>query len=184
MLVSRSRLEAAPYSDAQAVIHCFMEIRLDDLRGAEIAALLEEHLNDMRRISPPESKHALDLDGLRHQSISFYTVWQNGALLGCGAVKELEPQHGEIKSMRTASAARGRGVASFVLQHILAVAKERGYVRLSLETGAMDFFQPAHALYRKFGFLECAPFGGYKPDPNSVFMTLELKQNPPARHEL
>jgi putative acetyltransferase len=151
-----------------------MEIRLDDLRGSEIAALLEEHLEDMRRISPPESKHALDLEGLRQPSISFYTVWENGALLGCGAVKELTPSHGEIKSMRTAKVARGRGVASFVLQHILDVAKERGYTRLSLETGAFDFFKPAHALYRKFGFLECEPFGSYKPDPNSVFMGLEV----------
>jgi putative acetyltransferase len=161
-----------------------MEIRLDDLRGTEIAALLEEHLQDMRLTSPPESKHALDLDGLRQPSISFYTVWEAGALLGCGAVKELEPLHGEIKSMRTAASARGRGVASVVLQHILGVAKERGYTRLSLETGAFDFFKPAHALYRKFGFVESEPFGDYKPDPNSVFMTLELGQNPLARHEL
>jgi putative acetyltransferase len=128
----------------------------------------------MRRTSPPESKHALDLEGLRQPGISFYTVWENGVLLGCGAVKELTPQHGEIKSMRTAFAARGRGVAGFVLQHILGVARERGYTRLSLETGAFDFFKPAHALYRKFGFLECEPFGDYKPDPNSVFMSLEV----------
>jgi putative acetyltransferase len=160
-----------------------MEIRLDDLRGAAIAALLEEHLEDMRRTSPPESKHALDLEGLRHPSISFYTVWEAGALLGCGAVKELEPLHGEIKSMRTANAARGQGVASVVLQHILAVARERGYQTLSLETGSMDFFKPAHALYRKFGFLESAPFGDYQPDPNSVFMTLELGQNLLAQRE-
>jgi putative acetyltransferase len=157
-------------------VDSFMEIRLDDLRGAEIAALLEEHLTDMRYISPPESKHALDLDGLRHKSISFYTVWENGSLLGCGAVKELRLDGGEIKSMRTANAARGRGVASVVLQHILAVAKERGYRRLYLETGAMDFFKPAHALYRKFGFLVCEPFGDYKPDPNSVFMCLEMPE--------
>jgi putative acetyltransferase len=160
-----------------------MEIRLDNLRGAEIAALLEEHLEDMRRTSPPESKHALDLDGLRHPSISFYTVWENTALLGCGAVKELQEHSGEIKSMRTANAARGRGVASAVLQHILAVAKERGYQRLYLETGAFDFFVPARALYRKFGFAECPPFGDYKPDPNSVFMCLELGQNLLAQRE-
>jgi putative acetyltransferase len=151
-----------------------MEIRLDDLRGTEIAALLEEHLDDMRRTSPPESKHALDLDGLRHPSISFYTVWDGEHLLGCGAVKELEPGIGEIKSMRTANAARGCGVASFVLQHILDVAKQRGYSRVSLETGSQDFFLPAHALYHKFGFVDCEPFGDYKLDPNSVFMTLEM----------
>jgi putative acetyltransferase len=160
-----------------------MEIRLDNLRGAEIAALLEEHLEDMKRTSPPESKHALDLDGLRHPSISFYTVWENTALLGCGAVKELQEHSGEIKSMRTANTARGRGVASAVLQHILAVAKERGYQRLYLETGAFDFFAPAHALYRKFGFAECPPFGDYKADPNSVFMCLELGQNLLAQRE-
>lgn len=151
-----------------------MEIRLDDLHGAQIAALLEEHLDDMRRISPPESKHALDLDGLRHPSISFYTVWEGKQLLGCGAVKELEPTSGEIKSMRTANAARGRGLASLVLGHILKTAQARGYTHLYLETGSSDFFKPAHALYKKFGFLECEAFGSYKPDVNSVFMSLEL----------
>jgi putative acetyltransferase len=146
-------------------------IRLDDLRGPEIAAFLEEHLQDMRAASPPESKHALDLDGLRQPGISFWTVWDGDLLVGCGALKKLDPAHGEIKSMRAAAAYRGRGVASAMLGHIFDEAARRGYRRLSLETGSGDFFAPARALYAKFGFVECPPFGDYKPDPNSYFMT-------------
>jgi putative acetyltransferase len=146
-------------------------IRLDDLRGPEIAAFLEEHLEDMRAVSPPESKHALDLDGLRKPEVTFWSVWDGDRLVGCGALKELDPTHGEIKSMRTAAARRGRGVASAMLNHILEVGAGRGYRRLSLETGSGEFFAPARALYEKFGFLATEPFGDYKPDPNSYFMT-------------
>jgi putative acetyltransferase len=148
-----------------------MEIRLDDLSGPEIRALLEEHLANMRRISPPGSVHALDLDGLRRPEVSFWTVWEDGALLGCGALKQLDERHGEIKSMRTAESARRRGVARAVLQHILAEARRRGYARLSLETGAQPFFEPARRLYASFGFEPCGPFDRYTDDPNSVFMT-------------
>ena len=151
-----------------------MHIRVDDLRGPEIASLLEEHLRDMKAISPPESKHALDLDGLRHPSITFYTVWDDETLAGCGAIKELDAYHGEIKSMRTANAQRGRGVASLVLTHIIEEARRRGYTRLSLETGSFDFFRPAHRLYKRFGFEDCGPFGSYREDPNSLFMTKTL----------
>lgn len=148
-----------------------MLIRVDDLAGAEIRGLLEEHLADMRAISPPESVHALDLDGLRRPEITFWTAWSGNALLGCGALKELSPDHGEVKSMRTARAHRRGGVARAMLAHIVAEARRRGYERLSLETGSMAEFAPARALYESFGFGYCGPFAGYVDDPNSVFMT-------------
>lgn len=152
-----------------------MLIRLDDLHGPEIAAFLEEHLDDMRAATPsPESRHALDLDRLRKPEITFWTVWDRDLLVGCGALKELAPTHGEIKSMRTAAAYWGRGVASALVSHICEEAARRGYRRLSLETGSSEFFAPARALYAKFGFVVCEPFGDYKPDPNSYFMTKAL----------
>ena len=151
-----------------------MEIRIDDLRGAEIARLLEQHLQDMRRVSPPESVHALDLDGLRVPEITFWTVWDGTALAGCGALKELDPNHGEIKSMRTAPEFRNQGVASLMLRHLIEQARNRRYTRLSLETGSMAFFEPARRLYRRFGFENCGPFSDYTNDPNSVFMTKQL----------
>lgn len=153
-----------------------VHIRIDDLKGPEIAALLEEHLQDMRATSPPESKHALDLDGLRQPEITFWTLWEGHELAGCGALKEIGPTHGEIKSMRTANSFRRRGVGAAMLRHILAEARARGYERLSLETGSMAYFAPARALYSSFGFTPCAPFADYQPDPNSVFMTLELTE--------
>ena len=151
-----------------------MDIRIDDLSGPEIADLLQEHLCDMHRVSPPESVHALDLDSLRKPGITFWTIWDAGILAGCGAIKELDPQHAEIKSMRTASSHRRKGVAKQLLQHLLDEAKQRGYTRVSLETGSMDFFIPARALYASFGFENCPPFSDYIEDPNSVFMTKEL----------
>ena len=151
-----------------------MEIRVDDLRGAEIARLLEQHLQDMRRVSPPESVHALDLDRLRVPEITFWTVWAGNALAGCGAIKELAHDHGEIKSMRTAPEFRNQGVASLMLNHIIQEAKKRQYTRLSLETGSMAFFEPARRLYQKYGFAPCGPFSSYQEDPNSVFMTMQL----------
>ncbi len=151
-----------------------MKIILDDLRGTEIAALIQEHLAAMNSVSPPESKHALALESLRQPEISFWTVWQDSELLGCGALKELDSSHGEIKSMRTAAAHHRKGVASFVLEHILEIAKSRGYSRLSLETGEMPYFLPARQLYEQFGFGIGEPFGDYKPDANSVFMTKTL----------
>lgn len=151
-----------------------MEIKIDDLSGPEIAALLTEHLRCMAEVSPPESRHALNLDGLRSTDITFWCVWEGRELAGCGALKELDQEHGEVKSMRTAKPYLRKGVGTMVLKHIISEAKRRGYRRLSLETGSMDYFKPAHLLYRKFGFKSCAPFGGYCEDPNSVFMTLEL----------
>ena len=151
-----------------------MRIIIDDLSGQAIADFLEAHIRDMRAVSPPESKHALDLDGLRQPDITFWSVYREDWLVACGALKALDPRHGELKSMRVASEARGQGVASRLLEHILHTARARGYERVSLETGAMAFFQPAVALYRKYGFLPCPPFGEYREDPNSLFMSLVL----------
>lgn len=152
-----------------------LHIRVDDLTGPEIADFLDEHIRDMKAISPPESKHALDLEGLRKPEITFWTVWDDQTLVGCGAIKELGPRHGEIKSMRTSASHRRKGVATFVLRHILREAEARGYGRLSLETGSMPFFEPARLLYKRHGFQECAPFADYRLDPNSVFMEKELE---------
>jgi putative acetyltransferase len=151
-----------------------MKIEVDDLTRPQIHALLEEHLQSMYALSPPESVHALDLDKLRRPGITFWTVWDESVLLGCGALKELDPTHGEIKSMRTPTALRRRGAARAVLAHIVEVAKARGYARLSLETGSQAAFEPAQRLYRSFGFGYCGPFGDYVDDPNSVFMSLHL----------
>ena len=151
-----------------------MEIKIDDLTGTEITELLREHLENMAENSPPESRHALTLEQLRQSGITFWSVWSGTELLGCGALKELDPRHGEIKSMRTAAKHRGKGVAAKLLEHILEEAKRRNYKRISLETGSMDAFIPAHNLYTKFGFKKCGPFADYIEDPNSFFMTKEL----------
>ena len=151
-----------------------MEIRIDDLNGHEVSQLLLEHLQSMRRISPPESVHALDLDGLRKPDVTFWTVWENGELLGCGALKELNHEHGEVKSMRTASQHLRKGVARRLLEYILDEARGRGYRRISLETGSQKEFEPAHKLYAGCGFTFCEPFADYVDDPNSVFMMREL----------
>jgi len=149
-------------------------IRVDDLRGPEIRALLEEHLRNMYEITPAESVHALDLERLRAPDITFWTAWEGGRIAGCGALKELDARHGEIKSMRTPAALRRRGAGRAILAHIVAVARTRGYETLSLETGAADAFLPARRLYEAFGFTRCGPFADYVEDPNSIFMTLSL----------
>lgn len=151
-----------------------MDLRVDDVRGHAVISLLEEHLRCMAEVSPPESRHALDLEGLRKADVTFWSIWEEDNLAGCGALKELSPLHGEIKSMRTSQAYLRRGVASQLLTHLLGEAKRRGHTRLSLETGSMAYFEPARQLYRRFGFRECAPFATYREDPNSVFMTMEL----------
>lgn len=151
-----------------------MKITLDDLTGPEIAALLQEHLDDMRATSPPESVHALDLDRLRQPNIRFWTLWDGNNLAGCGALKWLDAEHAEIKSMRTATPYKQQGIASKILQHLINDAKSTGIKRLSLETGSMDFFNPARMLYSKFGFEICGPFDCYQLDPNSVFMTKKI----------
>jgi len=147
-----------------------MEIRVDDLLGLEIVMLLNEHLEDMYATSPPESVHALDLSKLRQPEITFWTVWDNGQLAACGAIKQLTTTHAEIKSMRVANAHRRKGVAAKLLQHILDFAQTKGYQKISLETGTMDFFAPARQLYSRFGFQEGDKFADYRIDPNSMFM--------------
>ena len=152
-----------------------MQIRVDDLAGAEIRALLAEHLHNMHQLSPPESVHALDLTSLLKPEITFWTAWSRGELLGCGALKELTLTHGEVKSMRTSSKHRRKGVARAMLQHIIVEARRRSYARLSLETGSLPAFEPARRLYEGFGFLYCSPFADYTEDPNSVFLTRMLE---------
>lgn len=152
-----------------------LKIKIDDLSGPEIRELLAEHLRSLTEVTPVKSsRHALNLEELRKPGITFWSVWDGRTVVGCGALKDLGDGHGEIKSMRTAAAHLRKGIASMVLQHLISEAKRRGYRRLSLETGARHYFKPAHALYRKFGFVECQPFGSYVLDANSLFMTKEL----------
>ncbi|MEY2690528.1 MAG: hypothetical protein RL375_4728 [Pseudomonadota bacterium] len=151
-----------------------LHIELDDLTRPQVLALLQEHLDNMHELSPPEQVFALDVSKLRAPDISFWTIWQGAELLGCGALKQLTPTHGEIKSMRTPARRRRRGAGQTMLSHLVAVARERGYARLSLETGTHPDFGAAHALYARAGFSFCGPFGGYREDPHSVFMSLAL----------
>ena len=152
-----------------------MNIRVDDLTGPEIRQLLEEHLQHMRSLSPPESVHALDLDALRRPEITFWSIWsEDSKLMGSGALKSLGDGHGEIKSMRTADAHRNKGVGQAMLNHILREARTRAYTRLSLETGSVPGFKPAQRLYARTGFTPCGPFANYPEDPFSLFMTTEL----------
>ncbi|MEU7693838.1 GNAT family N-acetyltransferase [Microbispora sp. SCL1-1] len=148
-----------------------MRIIEDDLSGPQIAEFLWEHVREMRSITPPESKHALDLDGLRTPEVTFWSVMDGDVVVGCGAIKRLDPAHAELKSMRTSAARKRSGIASLLLEHIIGEARRMGFTRLSLETGSADFFLPARRLYEKFGFRYCEPFADYRPDPLSVFMT-------------
>jgi putative acetyltransferase len=150
------------------------QIQKDDLTSQKVADLLQEHLENMYEITPPESVHALDLEALRSPDITFWTAWEGNELLGCGALKELDSRSGEVKSMRTAKAHRRRGVATKILEHIIKEAKQRGYNFLNLETGSFPEFAPARALYILHGFEYQGPFGEYIDDPNSVFMTKKL----------
>ena len=151
-----------------------MEIRIDALTHPAVIALLEEHHQDMLLHSPPESVHALDLSALSHPDITFWTVWKNNELAGCGALKELDNSQGEIKSMRTSKSFLRQGVAKLLLEHMIDQASSRGYQKLSLETGTMDAFLPAQKLYRQLGFEICPPFADYQEDPYSTFMTKNI----------
>ncbi|SHG23190.1 GNAT family N-acetyltransferase [Streptoalloteichus hindustanus] len=151
-----------------------LTIEPDDLTRQPVRDLIAEHLADMHATSPAESVHALSHTGLRDAEVSFWTVWGDGTLLGCGALKELSPVEGEIKAMRTRQEARGRGVAAHMLTFLIDESRRRGYRSVSLETGSQDFFAPARRLYSRYGFVTCPPFADYTPDPNSVFMTLDL----------
>lgn len=154
-----------------------MKIEVDDLSRSAVHALLDEHLHDMYALSPPESVHALDLERLRRPEITFWSAWDGSILLGCGALKELDSKHGEVKSMRTPISLRRRGAGRAILAHIIEVARTRAYERLGLETGTLEAFKPARRLYESFGFQYCGPFGEYAEDPNSVFMSLPLRQH-------
>ncbi|MEU1047175.1 GNAT family N-acetyltransferase [Streptomyces sp. NPDC005897] len=151
-----------------------MKIVVDDLSGPEIAGFLDEHVQQMRAITPRESEHALDLDELRKPEVTFWSVMDGDTVVGCGAIKRLDAGHAELKSMRTTPRRKRSGIASLLLGHINAEAKRMGFTRLSLETGAAEFFLPARKLYEKFGFVPCEPFADYQPDPNSTFMTRVL----------
>jgi putative acetyltransferase len=149
-------------------------IEIDDPRRAEVAALLERHLAFCKATSPPEDVHALEIDGLLEPAVTFFALRCDGELLGVGALKELDPTHAEIKSMHTAQSARRAGVGRAMVEHLLATAAARGYRRVSLETGSMEAFAPARALYASVGFVPYGPFGDYRESPNSDFMTLQL----------
>jgi putative acetyltransferase len=151
-----------------------MHIIEDDLTGPEIRALLETHFAGMLASSPPGSCHFLDFDGLNAPDVTFWSLWDNNELAGCGALKQLSATHGEIKSMRTHEDHLRQGVGAMMLTHIISEARERGYRRLSLETGSSEAFVPAMALYEAHGFQYCPPFGDYVEDPFSRFMTLAL----------
>ena len=151
-----------------------MEIREDDLTGEAVRGVIRAHLDQMFSQTPAESVHALDLSGLTAPGVTFWSVWDGGEIVGCGALKELDPRHGEIKSMHTLARFRGKGYGRAMLTHILAEARRRGYRRLSLETGNTALFRTAQTLYRTAGFTETGPIPGYGPDPHSCFLTLEL----------
>lgn len=151
-----------------------MIIVADDLSSPQIAEFLREHVRQMRSSGPLDSDHSIDIDRMREPGITLWSVWDGETVVGCGAIKHLDPCHAELKSMRTAPARKRTGIASRLLEHILTEAKRMGYTRLSLETGAAEFFSPARKLYEKYGFEYCEPFAAYKPDPNSVFMTKPL----------
>lgn len=151
-----------------------MNIATDDLTDPRIIEFLDEHVRQMRAITPLESKHALDLAGLRRPEVTFWSVRDGNEVLGCGALQRLDPAGAELKSMRTAPARRRGGVASLLLEHILTEAERMGFARVSLETGSAALFLPARKLYEKYGFGYCEPFAGYRPDPHSVFMTRPL----------
>ncbi|MFM6832775.1 MAG: GNAT family N-acetyltransferase [Novosphingobium sp.] len=153
---------------------CAFNIREDDLSGAKIAALLRLHLDEMHQWSPPESVHAMPIERLRAPDVTFYSAWDGTRLAACGALKQLDAAHGELKSMRAHPDYRGKGAGKAILAHLLAEARARGYTRVSLETGRPEEFLPARLLYESHGFAECPPFGDYTEDPFSICMTREL----------
>jgi putative acetyltransferase len=151
-----------------------MKIIEDRMESSAVLDLLREHLEDMNATSPAESVHALDVSDLKEPSVTFWSSWEGEQLLGCVALKALTSEHGELKSMRTTTLARKKGVGSTMLRHVLEHARQQGMTKISLETGSMTYFAPARALYEKHGFEYCDPFADYSEDPNSQFMTLAL----------
>ena len=155
-----------------------MQIVPGDLDNPTVVALLDYHVRTAREATAPGSSHALDVAALKAPEVSFWAAWSDTELLGVAALKRLAMDHGEIKSMHTTPAARRQGVGALLLRHLIAEARRCGMARLSLETGSWGYFEPARALYRRYGFRECPPFADYRPDPNSTFMTLELGPAP------
>jgi len=150
---------------------------MGDLSDPRVLDLLQIHLTRARAETAPGSAHAVAVAGLQSPDISFWTIWDDRTLLGVGALRRLSSDHGEVKSMHTVESMRRKGAGSAMLRHIIAAARESGMVRLSLETGSWDYFRPAHAFYRRHGFVECPPFADYVLDPNSVFMSLDLRKS-------
>lgn len=148
-----------------------MKIQIDDLTNPEVRALVETHRAEMGAREQAVISNALDLKGLQADDVTFFSVWEGETLTGCGALRELDKTHGEIKSMHTARRFRRRGVSAALLFHIIKLAEQRGYKRLSLETHPGADYKPARKLYERFGFENCGPFGDYEPHDYSVFMT-------------
>jgi putative acetyltransferase len=151
-----------------------MRIEVDDVSRPQVLALLDEHLRNMHEITPPDQVFAFEAQQLKGPGIIFWTAWEDDILLGCAALKELSPTEGEVKSMRTSASLRRRGTGRVLLDHILDVSRRMGYRELFLETGSHPAFTPARALYRSAGFRECGPFGSYKDNGFSIFMSLRL----------
>jgi putative acetyltransferase len=149
-------------------------ISIDDPRSDDVRELLERHLEFATANTPPEDVHALELEALLDPSVTFFSFRVDGDLLGVAALQRLDHQHAEIKSMHTAEAARGQGIGRALVDHLIAVAREAGYRRVSLETGSGTAFTAARRLYASAGFTPCEPFAGYGPSPNSAYMTLPL----------
>ena len=151
-----------------------IDIRLGNLDDSRIVSLLRYHFDKCHEVTPPGSAHVFDISRLKATDVDFFAAWDGDTLLGIGAVKYLDSTHGEVKSMHTSEAARRRGIGSTILKHIVEAARAKGIRRLSLETGSFGYFEPARTLYRSHGFTDCEPFGDYKPDPNSSFLTREI----------
>ena len=150
------------------------EFSIDDPRADDVRELLARHLAFARSQTPPDDAHALDVEDLTGADITFFSYRRDGELLAVGALKELDASHAEVKSMHTVEPARGRGIGRAMVDHLVGVARERGFRRVSLETGSMAAFAPARSLYASAGYTPCEPFGDYSPSRNSVFMTRSL----------
>ena len=145
-----------------------------NFENSEVNELLNKHFIELRTVSPEGSAHVLDIEGLKDKSIKFWSLWDNNKLIGCGALKFLEKNHGEFKSIRVADKFRRSGIGEKIIKHLIEEAKKLEISKLSIETGAGDFFIPARKLFSKFGFKKCIPFAHYKEDPNSCYFTLNL----------
>lgn len=151
-----------------------MKVIENNFDNAEVNHLLTKHFIELRSVSPDDSCHVLDIKGLKDSSIKFWSFWDNNQLIGCAALKFLDDEHGEFKSIRVEDNSRGKGVGEKIISHLIEVAKNEGIKRLSIETGAGDFFKSARKLFKKFGFKTCRPFADYKEDPNSCYFDLEI----------